>query len=260
MTRAFLLCAVAACTHVPNGIASRWPDGCFTMRDEAGRTIANDRARCDRPRRPYSTFKLANALIALDAGVLSGPDAAMTWDRDAVPDRADWPDSWRRPHTLRSALAVSAVPYFRTLALAIGEARMRAGLAALDYGNRDLGGGLDRFWLDGALRISAARQLAFVDALARGELAVAAAAQRAVADISVLETRGDRVLHGKTGSGPIEDGGGWLVWQAGWIAHAGRIVPYAVWLEVRGGTLDDARAARDRRLRDTLAAIGAFPR
>jgi beta-lactamase class D len=64
---------------------ANWEHGCFTLRTVAG-LVETDHARCALDRRPYSTFKLANALIAVDAGVLDGPDAPMTWDRRAVPD------------------------------------------------------------------------------------------------------------------------------------------------------------------------------
>ena len=245
----------------PAPIAKLWPEGCFVMRDATGKLHESDRDRCALPRRPFSTFKLANALIAVDAGVLAGPDAAMTWDRKRIPDEKSFFDSWRTPHTLRSGIAVSAVPHFRTLALQIGEPRMRAGLVKLDYGNREIGDKLDRFWLaDGALRISAHQQLAFVDALARGKLAVSAPAQATVREISVLARAGDAALHGKTGSGPVEDGKGrWLVWQVGWIVRDNAILPYAAWLEARG-SFDEARAARETRLRATLAALGVFPK
>jgi len=229
------------------------------LRDATGKVHENDPARCAKPRRPYSTFKLANALIAIDAGVLAEADSAMTWDKKRIPDEKWYLDVWRKPHTLRSGIAVSAVPYFRTLALQIGEPRMKAGLAKLDYGNRDIDGKLDYFWLEGAFRISAEQQLAFVEALARGKLAVSAHAQEVVRDVSTLAKIGDATLHGKTGSGHVEDDQGkWLVWQVGWVERAGTILPYAAWLET-GGKIDDARAARDARLRATLDALGVFP-
>ena len=274
---ALLPLAVAACTAHPRPmpptppaaerhadaaavLARLWPDGCFTLAEPDGTILESDHARCAAPRRPYSTFKLANALIAVDAGVLSGPDAPMTWDKDAVPDHADWPDVWRKPHTLRSGIEVSAVPYFRTLARTLGADRMRAGLAKLAYGNQDITPAIDLFWLSGGLRISAAQQLAFVAALAHGTLGVTPHAQATVREISILERDGDRVLHGKTGSGDIEDHPGWLVWQVGYIEHGTDLLPYAAWMEA--GTdvdLDAARARREHRLRATLDALHWFP-
>jgi len=250
---------------------AKWEHGCFMLRTTAG-LVENDHARCTQGRRPYSTFKLANSLIAVDAGVLDGPDAPMTWDKRAVPDEKKYLDAWRKEHTLRSAIKVSSVPHFRTLARTIGEARMKAGLAKLDYGNQDIGGGLDQFWVRGDMRISAEQQLAFVDKLAHGTLAVSAKAQQVVREISTLETKGTRVLHGKTGSGagsdrtPTASAGGsaadppsdYLVWQVGWIEDGPTIVAYAAWLEVNGGTFDEARAKRDELLRATLAELNAF--
>ena len=235
----------------------RWRDGCFLLRTSRG-LVENDRERCAKPRRPYSTFKLPNALIALDAKLLAGPDAQMAWDKQRVRDEKRYFDSWRKPHTLRSAMKVSAVPHFRTLALDLGAERMAAGLAKLDYGNRSMGGGLDQFWLKGDLRISATQQLAFVDHLARGTLDVSKEAQAAVREIIELDKKGDRTLHGKTGSGAIEDADGWLMWQVGWIDHAGEVQPYAAWIEVRGATFDEARAAREQLLHATFTDLGTF--
>lgn len=241
-------------------LARLWPDGCFAIREADGRLLENDHARCAAPRRPYSTFKLANALIAVDAGVLDGPDAAMTWDRERIPDDPDWPEVWREPHTLRTGIAVSAVPYFRTLALELGEERMRAGLAKLAYGNQDITPRLDVFWLSGGLRITAEEELGFVDALAHGRLAVSEHAQATVREVSILAREGGRVLHGKTGSGSAEDGRPvWLVWQVGYVERDGAVLPYAGWMEVaKDVDLDTARDRRTQRVNATLDALGWF--
>jgi beta-lactamase class D len=257
----FALILLAACTASAAPRSEQWADGCFTYRDADGKLFESDHERCTAPRRPFSTFKIANALIALDAGVLDGPDAQMTWDKTKVPDQKGFRADWRKPHTLRTGIAVSAVPYFRTLALQVGEDRMRAGLEKLQYGNRDISGGLDKFWLGGGLRISAAEQLVFVDALANQKLAVSKKAQQTLAEVTILDTKGGAVLHGKTGTGPLEHGkGGWLAWQVGWIAKDGKRLPYAAWIESKAKSVDDARAAREKRLRGTLDALGVFPR
>jgi beta-lactamase class D len=242
-------------------LRAKWEHGCFMLKTPAG-LVESDHARCTTPRIPYSTFKLANALVALDLGILDGPDAPMTWDKKAVPDQPAFLDAWRKDHTLRSAMKVSAVPHFRTLARTIGEQRMAAGLAKLDYGNRNIGGGIDQFWLRGALRITAEQQLAFVDKLAHGTLAVSATAQATVRDVTTLDTKDKHVLHGKTGSGPATDldknNEGKLVWQVGWIDNGSEITPYAAWVEVPTRNIDEARATRDELLKTTLAALGVF--
>jgi beta-lactamase class D len=249
-------------TDAPPDLARVWPDGCFIFRDPSGTVRESDPRRCAEPRRPYSTFKIANALIGVDTGVLAGPDAPMTWDKQRVPDEKDWFESWRKEHTLRSATKVSSVPHFRTLALLIGADRMKAGLATLGYGNQDTSGGLDLFWLRGGLRITAAQQLALVEDLARGKLAVSAQAQAAVRDILELARSGDAVLYGKTGTGRSEDGrGDWLAWQVGWVDRAGVITPYAVWFEDKGSEpMSAIWDKRQERLRSALDALGVFPK
>lgn len=235
-----------------------WTGGCFAIRDRAGNTHTSDAARCAERRRPFSTFKIANALIALDAGILAGADAAMTWDRRRVPDEPWYTPNMREPHTLRTGIAASAVPYFRTLALQIGAERMQAALVKLGYGNAEVTP-LDRAWLPrGKLAISALEQLAFVDALARRTLPVSQRAQEIVGEITVLARDGDRVLHGKTGSGPQEDRDGWLVWQVGWVTTPDGVVSYAAWIDSDAATMTEARAERDARLRAMLATLGVF--
>jgi len=225
-------------------------------------TRTSDAVRCAEPRRPYSTFKLANALIGVDAGVYTSADEPMRWDRKRVPDEKWYRDEWRKPQTLASAFKASAVPYFRTLALELGEPRMKKGLEKLGYGNQNIGGGLDKFWLSGDLRISAVEQIKLVTALAHGELHVSKHAQDVVREISIIARDGDTVLHGKTGSGPIEgskdDEKRWLLWQVGWVEHGAEIKPYAAWMEVSGKDFDAARAIRQKRIDDTLAALGWF--
>ncbi len=243
-------------------LARTWPDGCFVIAEPDGTIVETDHERCAAPRRPYSTFKLANALIAVDAGVLEGSETPMTWDTVAVPDDPEWPAVWRQPHTLRSGIAVSAVPYFRTLALTLGAARMSAGLAKLDYGNQDAGPALDSFWLTGGLRISAVQQLRFIEALARGTLGVSAHAQEVVRDVSVIARAGDAVLHGKTGTGSLEDGRTrWLAWQVGYVENHGAILGYAGWMEITSAVdFAVARTQREARIRTTLDSLGWFPK
>ena len=49
----------------------------------------------------------------------------------------------------------STVWVYQQFAREIGEVREKEHLTRIQYGNADLSGGVDRFWLDGALRISA---------------------------------------------------------------------------------------------------------
>jgi beta-lactamase class D len=237
-------------------LAARIPNGCFTIRQRStGTTLVSDPARCALPRSPFSTFKIANALIAIDAGVLAGPDAALPID-EALRSKNDLP-AWAGAHTLRSGMKVSAVPHFRTLATHVGADRMKAGLARLGYGNQAMTPSLDRFWLDGGLRISASEQLDLVDKLSAGGLPVAPAAQAAVREVLRLDEQGGAVLYGKTGSGTMKSAGGhWVLWLVGWVERGGETYPFATWLEIDGGDMDTVRVERTRVVRGILAELG----
>ena len=111
--------------------------------------IASDKIRSGEDKLPASTFKIPNSMIALETGVVEDPDKDIfKWDgvtRSIEP--------WNKDHTLRSAIAVSAVPVYQEIARRIGAERMQKYLDLFDYGNRDIGGGIDQFWLTGNLRI-----------------------------------------------------------------------------------------------------------
>ena len=201
--------------------------GTFALFDpsDGGRIVVTDRERAEAAVLPASTFKIPNALIALETGVVADADGTMLpWDK-VVREF----DAWNRDHTLRTAFKASAVPVFRDIARKIGSERMQQYVNAFEYGNRDIGDGpIDTFWLNGSLRISAMQQIDFLQRLYRGELQASKQNQEIVRDIMYLELSEFGTLRGKTGAVGIgvEPGAkashGWLV---GWLEH-GPSKPY----------------------------------
>ncbi|WP_369126360.1 penicillin-binding transpeptidase domain-containing protein [Paludifilum halophilum] len=51
----------------------------------------------------------------------------------------------------------STIWYFQEVARRVGESKEQEFLHVLHYGNRDLSGGLTRFWLQSSLKISSLR-------------------------------------------------------------------------------------------------------
>ncbi|WP_181233010.1 class D beta-lactamase [Enhygromyxa salina] len=138
--------------------------GAIVILDPAAATlIVSDPELAERQFIPASTFKIPNSLIALETGVADSPDFTLKWD-----GVQRWASSWNRDHDLRSAFAVSAVWYYQELARRIGEARMAEWVSAAEYGNADISGGVDAFWLNGALRISPREQVEFLQRLHTG--------------------------------------------------------------------------------------------
>lgn len=201
--------------------------GTFAMLDpsDGGRIVVTDRERAEAAFLPASTFKIPNALIALETGVVADADGTMfPWDK-VVRDF----DAWNQDHTLRTAFKASAVPVFQDIARKIGPERMQQYVNAFDYGNRDIDGApIDTFWLNGSLRISALQQIDFLQRLYRGELPVSKQNQEIVRDIMYLELSELGTLRGKTGAvgiGVAPGSKASLGWLVGWLEH-GPSKPY----------------------------------
>jgi beta-lactamase class D len=196
--------------------------GTFAVLDVAGnRIVVTDRERAEKGFLPASTFKIPNSLIALDTGIVADADATIyRWDKVA----RDF-DAWNRDHTLRSAFKASAVPVYQEIARKIGAERMQEYVAKFDYGNRDIDGAIDMFWLNGDLRVSAMQQIAFLQKLHDGKLPVSARSQEIVRDIMYIEQIEFGTLRGKTGAVGIAQGHGdkaTMGWLVGWLEHAGK--------------------------------------
>lgn len=234
-------------------------DGTFVLRDLAdGATQTYNPERAATRFVPASTYKIPNTLIALETGVASGPAFAVAWDStEAVPaDR--WPLAWRGDQTLESAFRNSVYWVYQGLARDIGEDRMRMYLAQFDYGNQDMGGGLDRFWLGGDLRISPLEQAAFLDKLYHGRLGVSARSTQIVRDLMVLDETDAYRLSGKTGTADVTPTRelGWLV---GFVEVGSAAYAYALNMEGERVWEDYPPPTRAAFVTRILRATGTIP-
>jgi beta-lactamase class D len=102
----------------------------------------------------------------------------------------------------------SAVWYFQELARNVGAQRMQKLVDGMNYGNRDLSGGLTKFWLESTLAISADEQVEFLRRLMRDELPLSRRTMELGRAVIVLDDQNGTVYRGKTGSG---NNLGWFV-------------------------------------------------
>ncbi|MDX9720554.1 MAG: penicillin-binding transpeptidase domain-containing protein [Myxococcota bacterium] len=187
--------------------------------------------------RPQSTFKIPNAMLGLELGVIS---AQQQWRWDGEPRALK---SWEQDLDLGGALRVSCVPCFQELARGIGVERMQAFLDAVGYGNRDISGPVDAFWLDGGpLRITPVGQAEFVLASLRGELPIAAGHVALVWRLLELDGDGTQRLFGKTGLGELD--GRAIGWLVGYVQRGERRYAYATFVRSRAGTEVEAEQRR----------------
>ncbi len=191
--------------------------------------IASDKDRSGQAFLPASTFKIPNSLIALETGVIEDPDKdVFKWDgvKRSI-------EAWNEDHTLRSAIAASAVPVYQEIARRIGAERMQKYVDLFEYGNRNIGGGIDQFWLTGEMRIDPIQQIDFVDRLRRGVLPVSRRSQDMVRDILPVTKAGDSAIRSKYGLLGAELGKPSLGWLVGWVEKGGAQTVFALNLDVR---------------------------
>jgi beta-lactamase class D len=195
--------------------------------------VTTDGARSRQAILPASTFKIPNSVIAVETGVVADPDKdVFKWDGvvRAFPD-------WNRDHTLRSAIAASAVPVNQEIARRVGVQRMQAYVDRLEYGNRDIGGApIDYFWLSGNLRISPLQQIEFLDRLRRKALPVSERSQALVCDILPVTKVEGSVIRAKSGLIGVDDkstaGSATVGWLVGWAEKDRTQTVFAVNLDI----------------------------
>lgn len=204
------------------------------------------------PRRliPASTFKILNALIALETGVVEGAETVILWD--SVPrERTEL----NQDHDLASAFRVSAVPHFQALAREIGEERMTEYVERVGYGNSDVSGGIDSFWLTGDLAISPLEQIDFLVRLYRGDLPFSDHAMDVVREIMLVEQTAEHTIRAKTGWGILPDGH--VGWWVGWVEKGDDVYFFATALETEEPDDDfaNARIALTRRVLEGMGVL-----
>jgi len=215
---AALLSAPAQSASWPKPLAEYIPefDSCILVYQlEVNLLTVQNPERCALPLSPCSTYKIPHAMIALDSGVLKDPAHQLPWDGKQRARKAT-----NRDHNLATAIRHSVVWYFQQVAQLIGTQRMQDYLDRLAYGNRDISGGIDRFWLSSSLKINAYQQLEFLKQLKAGTLPASSVAQEQVRNMLILNTDVPGMLRGKTGScrGNPSDHG----WFVGWLTNDDR--------------------------------------
>lgn len=155
---------------------------------------------------PESTFKVPNALIGLETAAVRDEYEVKRWD-GVIREF----DNWNRDHSLASAMRESAIWFYRDLARDIGDTKMERYIRKMAYGNQDISGGIDRFWLDSSLKISAIEQVQFIEKLVEEELPFEEQHQKTVKRMMIDDDQDEYTLHAKTGTRLSDLGLGWYV-------------------------------------------------
>lgn len=232
----------------------------FVLLDgQTGQIVRHNPERARQRFSPASTFKIPNSLIALETGVATGQDFPLAWDPAVAPPQSWWRDSWKRDQTLRTAFRQSVVWYYQELARRIGPERMQTYVQRFDYGNGDLSGGIDQFWLRGGLRISADEQVDFLRRFYRGEVGASPRSTQIVKNLMLAEESSEYMLHGKSGTTMVD---GYedreLAWFVGYVDHGNQVHFFALNMEGDQVGEDWPPSRRAELAREILLELGVL--
>lgn len=193
-------------------------DGCFTMFNNADGKVTVYNMKYDTMRFcPASTFKIFNSLVGLQTGIITDEKMAIKWDgRIRFYPNGDTAISWNKDMDMTEAFKVSNVSYYQEVARRIGKDTMEQWIDSISYGNKNISGPIDSFWLNNTLKVSADEQLGFVKKLYFDQLPFRKSVQQMVRDVMLQENNTAYQLSYKTGWGFGEDGNA-LGWLVGWI-------------------------------------------
>jgi len=162
------------------------------------------------PFTPASTFKICNSLIALETGAVKDENVVFKWDKKERPLPV-----WNADTDMKNAFKNSTVWFYQELAKLVGEEKMKFWLHKANYGNEDINGGIDGFWLWGGLRITPIQQIDFLKRLQGDKLPFSSRSMDIVKSIMIVKNTKDYVIRAKTGNG--KQGNLYVSWYVGYI-------------------------------------------
>jgi beta-lactamase class D len=185
---------------------------------------------------PASTFKILNSLISLETGAIKDENEIIEWDgtKRSI-------ESWNQNHNLESAFKNSVVWFYQELARRVGSEKMKNYVEQCHYGNQNIEGGIDSFWLDGELRISTFEQIEFLKKFYIGELPFQKKITDLVKKIMMAEKTDSYTIYAKTGWAIRDDYTGWYV---GFVETKGKAYIFATCVEGKGKSDSDFMKCR----------------
>lgn len=231
---------------------SAYVDGSFSLLDNATEEITVYNMKLDTQRiLPASTFKIVNSLIGLQTGKITDENMVIKWD-----SIKRWNNEWNKDLTMTEAFKVSAVPYYQEVARRIGRDTMQLWIDSVHYGNMNISGPIDSFWLDNTLKISPDEQLGLVNRLYFDKLPFDKRAQQIVRDVMLQENNTLYKLSYKTGWG-FDEKNNSVGWVIGWIEE-NRHVYFFVTLVKSPDKNIDMKTVRMNVTKSILTNLGFF--
>ncbi|MFD2209689.1 BlaR1 family beta-lactam sensor/signal transducer [Virgibacillus halophilus] len=212
-------------------------DGSFVLYDSAKNQYhVYNRPMSEYRVSPDSTYKIYSGLIALEENVISPAKSERNWNGINYPFKA-----WNKNHHLASAMHDSVNWYFQNLDQETGTAKLQDHFHRIQYGNEDLSGGLDTYWMESSLKISPIEQVQLLHAFEENKLGFDQRNTDAIKDAIFINEHEQRKLYGKTGTGTVngKDVNGWFI---GFVKTADNTYYFALNLQSKKEEVNGSKA------------------
>ena len=170
---------------------------------------------------PNSTYKIYDALLGLESGIITPEYSKMTWNGEEYPF-----DAWESDQDLSSAMHSSVNWYFQNIDNIAGMDNVKSYLQDIGYGNQQTSNDTDLYWTDFSLKISPIEQVELLKKFYHNTFGFSDSNINAVKDAILIASTPDGTLSGKTGTGRVDghDTNGWFI---GYIEKSGRLYYFA---------------------------------
>ena len=157
---------------------------------------------------PNSTYKIYNALLGLEAGVITADNSLLKWSGQKYPFEA-----WNDNHTLDSAMNYSVNWYFQEIDKKLGINIVSEYIQEIGYGNKQINNNLSGYWLESSLKISPVEQVELLTKLYNNDFNFSLKNINVVKNSILISSSDTRKIYGKTGTGRIggHDVNGWFI-------------------------------------------------
>ena len=178
---------------------------------------------------PNSTYKIYDALLGLESGIITPEHSTFTWNGEPCPF-----ESWESDQDLTSAIHNSVNWYFQAIDSQAGFEAVRTFLQTINYGNQNTGTNLNLYWTDFSLKISPIEQVELLQNFYQNNFHFDSKNIQAVKKALLLSTTSSGSLYGKTGTGRVngKDVNGWFI---GYIETANNTYYFATNIQSSSG-------------------------
>ena len=170
---------------------------------------------------PDSTYKIFDALVALESGIINNKNSTLKWSGENYPY-----ESWNKDQNLESAVKNSVNWYFQDIDKQIGKEKLQSYYKKMAYGNYNLAGRVSDYWLESSLQISSVEQVQMIKDFYTNNMIFKKENIDTVKNALKLSEKNGAVLSGKTGTGAVngENINGWFI---GYVEKGGKTFIFA---------------------------------